>query len=86
MDDILLADSSNETKWSQHLILPRYFVRSAYKVRKFTGRILELVPQIIHHDEVNKNVHCFRLAGSHKAKDPSRIKRIRSNHNWRESY
>ncbi|CAG8650165.1 10946_t:CDS:2, partial [Paraglomus occultum] len=88
MDDILLADSSNESKWSQHLILPHYFVRGAYKARKFTARILELVPQRMHSfidDKVNKNIHCFRLAGSHKAEDPLRIKRIRSNHTWRES-
>src|SRR6185436_2137540 len=45
MNDVLVADSSNETKWSQHLTLPSYFVRGAYKARKFTARILEFVPQ-----------------------------------------
>ena len=70
MDDILVADSSNETKWSQHLILPEYFVHGASKARKFTSRLLELVPERMHpfiDDKVNKNIHCFRLAGSHKA-------------------
>ena len=87
-DDLLVADSSNESKWSKHLILPRYFVRGASKARKFTSRILELLPERMHpfiDEKVNKDLHCFRLAGSHKAKDSSRIKRIYSNHTWRES-
>jgi len=88
INDILVADSSNETKWSQHLILPKYFVRGASKAQKFTARILELVPERMHSfidDKVNKSIHCFRLAESHKAEDPSCIKRIHSNHTWRES-
>ncbi|CAG8605041.1 15299_t:CDS:2, partial [Dentiscutata heterogama] len=87
-NDIIIADSSNEMKWSKHLILPRYFVRSASKAQKFTLRILELLPERMHpfiDEKVNKDLHCFRLAGSHKAKDSSRIKRIYSNHTWRES-
>ncbi|CAG8616455.1 696_t:CDS:2, partial [Ambispora gerdemannii] len=87
-DDLLVADSSNESKWSKHLILPRYFVRGASKARKFTSQILELLPERMHpfiDEKVNKDLHCFRLAGSHKAKDSSRIKCICSNHTWRES-
>ncbi|CAG8710766.1 6946_t:CDS:1, partial [Racocetra fulgida] len=87
-NDIIIADSSNEMKWSKHLILPRYFVRGASKARKFTSQILELLPEKMHpfiDEKVNKDLHCFRLAGSHKAKDSSRIKRICSNHTWRES-
>ncbi|CAG8785898.1 12694_t:CDS:2, partial [Dentiscutata erythropus] len=87
-NDIIIADSSNEMKWSKHLILPKYFVRGASKARKFTLRILELLPERMHpfiDEKVNKDLHCFRLAGSHKAKDSSRIKRICSNHTWRES-
>ncbi|CAG8818720.1 27083_t:CDS:2, partial [Racocetra persica] len=87
-DNLLVADSSNESKWSKHLILPRYFVRGASKAQKFTSRILELLPERMHpfiDEKVNKDLHCFRLAGSHKAKDSSRIKCICSNHTWRES-
>ncbi|CAG8493894.1 1476_t:CDS:2, partial [Cetraspora pellucida] len=55
--------------------------------RKFTSRILELLPERMHpfiNEKINKDLHCFRLAGSHKAKDSSHIKRICSNHTWRE--
>ena len=61
-NDIIIADSSNETKWSKHLILPRYFVRGASKAQKFTSRILELLPERMHpfiDEKVNKDLHCF---------------------------
>ncbi|CAG8818755.1 4540_t:CDS:2, partial [Dentiscutata erythropus] len=71
-DDLLVADSSNESKWSKYLILPRYFVRGASKAQKFTSRILELLLERMHpfiDEKVNKDLYCFRLARSHKAKD-----------------
>ncbi|CAG8846154.1 34479_t:CDS:1 [Gigaspora margarita] len=61
-NDIIIADSSNEMKWSKHLILPRYFVRGASKARKFTSQILELLPERMHpfiDEKVNKDLHCF---------------------------
>ncbi|CAG8825116.1 10960_t:CDS:2, partial [Dentiscutata erythropus] len=50
-DDLLVADSSNESKW-------------------------KLLPERMHpfiDEKVNKDLYCFRLVGSHKAKDSSRI-------------
>ena len=55
-------------------------MRDPSKARKFTSRMRSFID-----DKVNKNVHRFRLTGSHKAEDPLRIERICSNHTWRES-
>jgi hypothetical protein len=90
-DEILIADSSNESKWSIHVILPRFFVNGASKVRKFTDDLLQL--DFCQHlrasgilDEgVNKDYQSFRMAESHKISDPSRVKKIKSSHSWRDS-
>ncbi|POG63787.1 hypothetical protein GLOIN_2v1484426 [Rhizophagus irregularis DAOM 181602=DAOM 197198] len=90
-DDIFVANSSNRSKWSVHIILPTFFVNGAAKVRKFTDNLLQL-PFLQHFrasgilDEgVNKNIQNFHLAGFHKRSDPSRVKVIRTSHSWRDS-
>ncbi|CAG8698273.1 10524_t:CDS:2 [Funneliformis mosseae] len=92
--DILKADSSNNFKWSLHIILSQFFVNGATKARKFIEDLFQILPSDfstqlrslkILDEGVNKDYQSFRMAGCHKIANPTRVKKIVTEHSWRDS-
>lgn len=79
--DCAVADSSNETKFSRHVIVKGYHVTSSDGAAAFAAELLNQLPPWIRAGKfidfgVNKSTQNFRLPGRHKVDHPRRVKRI----------
>lgn len=75
------------TKFSNHIIIDGFYVRSYAQAREFTRRVAQMIPKCYHMFldlSVNKRIQNFRLVGCHKI-DDNRTKRIISQHAARSS-
>lgn len=68
-NDVAVTDSSNESKYSYHVLVLPHYVADNEEAREFTGRVLERIPaplRIFVDPDVNKRTQNFRLTGSAK--------------------
>lgn len=65
-------------KYSNHIIVPGYYVSGARQAREFTSRVLNILEpgiSVLLDVGVNSNIQNFRCVGCHK-KDSLRVKRV----------
>ena len=76
--DFAIADSSDDTKFSAHIIVITYCVQDNTEAAQFTQRLLSVLPANVAEAldaNVNKSVQNFRLPNNYK-KDSTRVKRL----------
>lgn len=79
--DFAIADSSNGTKYSRHVVIKGFAVENNREAAEFTRRVVDDLPDEISDAldlGVNKATQNFRLPNCHKKGDSSRIMRITS--------
>ena len=67
--EVKILCSSNNTKFSKHLIFPNIFRNNWYHMRNFVATVNH---ELIDHSVYSRN-RCFRMASCHKYGDPTRI-------------
>ena len=69
--DFAMSDSTDETKFSRHIVIPHYSVANNREADAFTKLVAKLLPEGIIRpfldENVNKSTQNFRLPGAHKA-------------------
>lgn len=88
MSKLVIADSSNETKLSRHIVIDGYYVPNNEYAKAFYDWVVihleDEVTQFIDH-QVYKSAQSLRIAGCHKVDAPTRIKKIISGHTIEQS-
>lgn len=77
---LAISDSSDETKYSKHIVIPDYHVKNHHEAAYFTTRLAACLPEdMIEFIDlgVNKSTQNFRLPGCHKV-DSARVKKMRN--------
>lgn len=84
--DIVICDSSSDSKFSRHVVINGYSVSESRTAKKFAEYVKDSRPNMIKFiDNVYKAPQGMRLTGSHKLGDVTRSKRIISDHTLRDS-
>ncbi len=75
--DFAISDSTDEAKFSRHIVIWRFHVKNNEEANFFTKRLLALLPADVHpflDAGVNRSMQNFRLVNNHKV-GSSRVKR-----------
>ncbi len=90
VENLIICESIdvNERKFSNHVIIPGYYVTSCAQAKEFTRRVFAIMPKDLHQFVdigVNKRPQNFRLINCHKD-DDARTKRLLSNHRPEDTF
>lgn len=89
--DIVICCSSNERKFSRHVIINNYYVSDHFQAMKFAESVVSDMRVGYSHVakcvdmQVYNETQNFRIAGSSKCKDPNRVKKIITKHSLLDS-